>query len=82
MNRILVCTGNTPSPLISTMSVPTPVLRGRTERVQLMLFRSHDEVEEVDVELPFVLDPSVQNVRVIGMTQPTIIVMETAGVHS
>jgi hypothetical protein len=77
MNRILVCTGNTPSPLVSTVSVPKPVLRGKTERVKATLFKSHDVVEDVDVALPFELAADVLHVRILEMTQPTIIVMES-----
>lgn len=76
MNRILVAANHTPSPQVLTHSVPNPVLRGACERITIET--SCDKgMRALEVELPFKLDGSIKSLRVLEMSKPAIIVMES-----
>lgn len=77
MNRILVAAHHTPSPLVATRAVPSPVLRGATRSVVLELHTGDGESIECEVTLPYVLDPAVEHLRVLSMHTRAIIKMET-----
>jgi hypothetical protein len=76
MNRILVAAHHAPSPLVSTISVPNPVLRGATESVVIETQTARG-MRSIEVTLPHTLDADVTHVRVLSMHSPAIIKMET-----
>lgn len=76
MNRILVAAHHAPSPFVSTLYVPQPVLRGATSSA-LVELHTDDSFSELEITLPHVLDASVRKLRVLSMHSPAIIVMET-----
>lgn len=81
MNRILVAASHTPSPTVNTHSVPAPILRGACERITIET-RSDKGMRSQEVALPHVLDDSVKSLRVLAMSSPAIIVMETQRVST
>ncbi len=78
MNRILVAASHVPSPFVLTHAVPEPVLRGAAKSITI----ETSEGQEYEVSLPHTLDPSVQSLRVLRMSNPAIIVMETGHAHT
>jgi hypothetical protein len=78
MNRILVAAHHTPSPIVATQAVPSPVLRGAAGSVVLETCDYHGESMTTSVRLPHTLSASIVSLRVMSMDVPSIIVMETA----
>jgi hypothetical protein len=77
MNRILVAAHHAPSPVVSTLSVPNPVLRGATESITIETQTARG-MQSMKVQLPYKLGSDVLKLRVLSMHSPAIIKMETS----
>lgn len=81
MNRILVAAAHTPSPSVNTHSVPAPILRGACNSITLET-RCDKGMRSIEVNLPHILDEAIKSLRVLAMSSPAIIVMETQRVST